>query len=63
MDFQHSTIYTTYSFKDKNTGQLIQKLSVLNSVNPEERIVRTLQELKEKYCLPETDILIDKLSA
>ncbi|WP_423146717.1 hypothetical protein [Rubrolithibacter danxiaensis] len=52
-------IYTTYIFKDRNNSQLIQQLTVRNTVDHNDRIKKMIQELKEKYCLSENDILIE----
>jgi|GEM_PF-6067442 len=54
-------IYSTFSFKDKNTGELLRQLTLRNLSNKMESIKRTLSELTEKYCLAESEIVVEGL--
>ncbi len=56
---REQSVYTTVRFKDKNTNELIHQLTLRNHSKTIESIKRTLQELTEKFCLPEQDILIE----
>jgi len=56
---REQNVYTTIQFKDKNTNELIHQLTLRNHSKTIESVRRTLQELTEKYCLPEQDILVE----
>ena len=55
----NDNIYTTYLFKDRNTNQLIQQLTVRNTVNRYESVLHTIQQLTEKYSLSAQDIIVE----
>lgn len=55
----NDNIYTTYLFKDRNTNQLIQQLVVRNTVKRYESVLRTIQQLTEKYSLSAQDIIVE----
>lgn len=56
----NDNIYTTYLFKDRNTNQLIQQLVVRNTVRRYESVLRTIQQLTEKYSLSAQDIIVEQ---
>ena len=53
------SIYITFLFKDRNTDELIHQLTIRNLSNKLESVRKTIMELTEKYCLPESDIIVE----
>lgn len=55
----NDNVYTTYLFKDRNTNQLIQQLTVRNTVTRYESVLLAIQQLTEKYSLSAQDIIVE----
>ncbi|WP_207426333.1 hypothetical protein [Pedobacter sp. SYSU D00535] len=53
------SIYTTFRFRDKNTDEILHQLITRNHSSKLESVKRTIKELTEKFCLPESEIIVE----